>query len=332
MWRSHPSRSVGLETFSRRPGHRAAGAAVPRLRIPGDTTCNRLTSFLIAWISHRESSRFLADRYSIRTLLSVRRDSIPSTDCTDSSAATSERNRRVSLAMMLACASLILGSGCATTGAPPEGTAGQHTTVTVAVVSSDDWAFEWGTRNVAEEDLSACLAEKLSNTRGDLRVMVESEFLAAAFPDLSPEAAPRSPEYIKMALTHPKVRERVKAARVDYVLYVAGTREMRKSWQDTNFVCIGGVYGATCTAWVIFDHTSQLTASLIDVQSTAEINLARADASSTSWLVMPIAPLFLFYAPDTRAEACGMLAQEIIAKFKSANLGFTEPQKRPKTE
>jgi hypothetical protein len=93
--------------------------------------------------------------------------------------------------LILALAYVAFGSGCVTSGALSDRNPTGSPLPTVAVVSSDGWAFEWGTRNVAEKNLATCLAEELSKARKDLRVVFEAEFLAAAFPYLPPGCRPR---------------------------------------------------------------------------------------------------------------------------------------------
>jgi hypothetical protein len=187
----------------------------------------------------------------------------------------------------------------------------------VAVVSSSQWTFNWQTKDVAETDLANCLGDALAEAYPELVVIPETTFVQTIFPDLPAALAPRSPEYIKLALTHPDVRERIATLNLKYLVYVAGTREMERNWRDLEVACVGGYNVAWCGGGIILEQTSRLTAVIIDVETTRELNSIRASDSGTSWIVMPFLPITVWHMTDTREPSCQELSHELVYALRT---------------
>jgi hypothetical protein len=203
---------------------------------------------------------------------------------------------------------VVLGTGCTGTGAVVEPA---MPSPRIAVVTSEQWVFEWHDRDTAEINLNRCLERAL---RADgIETIRQSEFLAAVFPDLAPEAAPKQPKYLKIALEHPEVRERVVALDLQYLVYVAGTLDMKESWRDMDVTC-QVQYGQSmpvCFGGIEYEQTSWLTAVLIDVDKNAQFSMIRADDTGRSWALIPVVPIPIWNLAETQAVACEELAERI---------------------
>lgn len=181
----------------------------------------------------------------------------------------------------------------------------------VAVVSGEEWVFDMDGRDTSEENLDQCLERELM--ADGISVVSQAQFLVAAFPELPPENAPRSPEYLKLALTHHDVRARLADLQVRYLVYVAGTREMPESWRDMTVFCEQtGTPMPACVGGIEYTQTSWLKAVLIDVEDLEIFDTLRADDTGQSWALVPVVPIPVWNIAETSDVACSALAKQVI--------------------
>jgi len=130
-----------------------------------------------------------------------------------------------------------------------------------------------------------------------------------SFPDLPPEAAPRSPQFLGMLLDNPVFRDRIAPLNLRYLIAIGGETRVKQSG--------GAIAGAAPApagaflfgAWV-WNRDTQLVASILDVKQTGAAAEINAKASGTAWLVLveglPIgAPAF------TETNACARLGDKL---------------------
>jgi hypothetical protein len=216
---------------------------------------------------------------------------------------------RLALALLPLTLSVCLG-GCANQNAsskkiPPA--------PSLAIVSSETWVFEWGDEaDTSESDLNECLQRELESRNAD--VVSEADFLGAAFPNLDPATAPRTPEFLELALGHPEVNQRITNLGIEYIVYVTGTVDYENAWVDGGCASQGG-----CLIVGAVNKTSRLTAVVIDVQSARRFGQTTMDDSGISWAAIIIA-IPVWNVADTRGPACADLADEVLLMLH-ANAG-----------
>jgi hypothetical protein len=196
--------------------------------------------------------------------------------------------------------------GCASS--PRERPAG--TGPTIAVVTGEEWVFEMEARDTAEKNLDQCLERELQADGAN--VVSQAEFLSVAFPDLPHDIAPRSPEYIKLALTRADVRKRLADLGVRYIVYVVGTREMPENWRDMVVTCQQtNTPMPACVGGIEYSQTSWLTAVVIDAEDLQIFDKIRANHTGQSWALVPVVPIPIWNEAETRGIACNALAKQV---------------------
>jgi hypothetical protein len=183
----------------------------------------------------------------------------------------------------------------------------------VAVVSSSGWVFEWGEGDEAEVDPHICLAKGLSARNVD--IIHQDEFLATAFPNMAPDKAPRTPEYLELALKHPEVRQRVANRGIEYLVYVTGKIDYENAaW--TGGCAAGPPVGGGCWYYGEVDKTSLLNAVVIDTHLAQQFNEQSTENSGKDWAaILGIVPVW--HVSDPRHGACIEMANNIYQMLRT---------------
>ncbi len=180
----------------------------------------------------------------------------------------------------------------------------------IVVVDSPRWDFRWAAGGSGTETgLADCLISELADRQNQYDLLPAATFKRAAFPNLSADLAPNSPEYVKLALTHPDVQERLQALRVKYIIYIAGTTEVTHDWGE--IICDVTIGGPACVGIVVFDQTSELSAMIMDIQASGSITNVMATSEGKPWLVV-LGILPIWNQAPTRRAACQDLANKVI--------------------
>ena len=160
-----------------------------------------------------------------------------------------------------------------------------------------------------EGELLGCIREGIRRAHPELRVVPPDEFRSLAFPDLAPDAAPRSPQYLGLILDNAVFRDRIAPLNLRYLIAIGGETRVKQS---------GGVIAGAAPApagaflfgaWV-WNRDTQLVASILDLKQAGAATEINANARGTAWLVLveglPIgAPAF------TEANACATLGDKL---------------------
>ncbi len=86
-----------------------------------------------------------------------------------------------------------------------------------------------------EEEIVGCIRDGIRKTHPALRIVPPDEFRHTAFPDLAPEAAPKSPEYLGMLLSDPVFRERIMPLNIRYLIAIGGDKQVKTSGGAVGF-------------------------------------------------------------------------------------------------
>lgn len=172
-------------------------------------------------------------------------------------------------------------------------------------------AWEPFEERAGADEIADCIGKVIRRAYPTLRIVPRDEFRRAAFPDLDPEAAPKSPDYLTLLLDHPVFRERIAPLGVRYLIFVGGRTEQQHNWGGIE--CGAGYGGAACLGVVVWDRTSRLAASILDLKQTRSAGEMHAAASGHPWLaILGILPLGL--PAFTESRACEDLGGN-IARF-----------------
>jgi hypothetical protein len=213
-------------------------------------------------------------------------------------------------------ASIIASTLCACAGTPSATVTNDPVAVSksaIVVVDSPRWDFRWDSEwSGAETGLADCLISELADRQNQYDLLPSATFKRVAFPNLSADHAPDSPEYVKLALTHPDVQKRLQALRVKYMIYIAGTTEVTHDWGDV--ACGFGAGAGGCAGMVVADQTSELSAMIMDIQASGNITNVMAATEGKNWLVV-LGILPIWNQAPTRRAACEVLANKVIEKL-----------------
>ena len=160
-----------------------------------------------------------------------------------------------------------------------------------------------------EGELVGCIRDGIRRAHPELRVVPPDEFRRLAFPDLAPEAAPRSPQYLGMLLDSAAFRERIAPLNLHYLIAISGETRVKQT---------GGAVAGTAPApggaflvggW-IWNRDTRLVASILDLKVTGAPAEMGATAQGTAWLVL-IEGLPLGAPAFTEGRACAELGDKV---------------------
>ena len=184
----------------------------------------------------------------------------------------------------------------------------------IVVIQSPQWVFKWDHAvRSTESGLSACLSRELQRILPAFEYLPVETFKKTAFPNLPAENAPASAEYVKLALTKPEVRQRLESLRLKYMIFIAGTLEVKDHWGD--IFCGYGYGGGGCLGATGAQKESTLSAVVIDVTSNASTIKRDVHAQGSKWLAV-IGVIPVWYDAPTKYEACKTLAADLIKDIK----------------
>jgi len=204
----------------------------------------------------------------------------------------------------------LLGAGCSATPSRQEQTsavAGQDA-VTVLL---NYLGLEGRTM---EQEMVDCVSDAIRRNHPDVRLVPPDEFRRVAFPNLAPDAAPRSPRYLGMLLDNTVFRERIALLHLRYVIMIGGeTRVAQKGGMTMLPASVPG--GPLPVGGWVRNNETELVASILDLAQTRPSAELNASASGTSWMVL-LGLLPVGAPARTEATACAELG-DAVARFLS---------------
>ncbi len=145
-----------------------------------------------------------------------------------------------------------------------------------------------------------CVRGEILRLRPKQRIVSFDEFRRTAFPDLSPESAPRNPKYLSMLLQRTDFRDRIRPFGIRHIAFIGG---VTKTFTDGGIGCVGAGPGFGCFGLITWDKNSRLGASVLDLKYSRREENLNASASGTAWLaVVGIFPIGL--PSDTVGTVC----------------------------
>jgi len=194
----------------------------------------------------------------------------------------------------------------------------------VAIVFSRQFSLDG--RPIDEKEIVTCISDEIRKAHPSLRIVAPDEFRRAAFPDLSPEAVPNSPEYLSQLLNHANFRERISSLGIRYLLSVQGKTD---SVQKGGAGCGGGMGGAACIGLLTWERQSRISASVFDLKEARPAGNLHASADGRPWFffIFP-SPLMIGLPAFTEGKACREMG-DALAKFLAGErpAGAEEDQK-----
>lgn len=164
---------------------------------------------------------------------------------------------------------------------------------------------------IAQDEIVGCIRTALNERHPTLRIVPPDKFRRTAFPDLAPEAAPHSPEYLSLLLMHPVFLKRIAPLGIRYLISVSGGTEQNVTISELG--ALGGPHAAVPLYIWAADRQTRLVASILDLTQTRAAGEVRTEVSGCPWFaIIGIFPLGL--PAFTESRACGELG-EGIAKF-----------------
>ena len=219
---------------------------------------------------------------------------------------------------------LALLSGCATRALTPAdrpldpSAAGAATSPDdgIMLVFYRELSFAAGVDDIAAEaQVITCMGDIIRRNRPHTRIVSFDAFRRTAFPQLSPESAPRNPKYLSMLLQRTDFQDRIRPLGIRHIAFIGGVTETTKD----GFMI--PIFGAVAGGWVgliTWDKKSRLGASVLDLKhSLAEENLD-ASSSGTSWFAM-IGIIPLGAPSDTVGAACRDLGMQLTRHLEGGN-------------
>src|SRR5215468_4103277 len=131
--------------------------------------------------------------------------------------------RAVSRAMVILLASAV--AGCSATTPPIANAPGALLPAGEAVTVFLNYFGLEG--RAVEGELVGCIRDGIRRAHPELRVVPPDDFRRLAFPDLPPDAAPRSPHYLGMLLDNAAFRERIAPLNLHYLIAIGGETRVK---------------------------------------------------------------------------------------------------------
>lgn len=156
-----------------------------------------------------------------------------------------------------------------------------------------------------EDSFNRCLEGKLG--RANMPVVPEADFVNALYPWLEPRLAPMSAAALPKLLDQPGVSERIRSARVRYMIWVDGKSETVDSSGALSCAAAPGFAG--CFGFGMWDKLSAYQAEIWDLESGQALGKVSARATGTSYVPAVIIPVPIL-AP-TQSAACDGVAEQL---------------------
>ncbi len=180
----------------------------------------------------------------------------------------------------------------------------------IMLVFYRELSFVAGVDDIANEALIIeCAGETIRRNRPQQRIVSFDTFRRTAFPDLSPESAPRNPKYLSMLLQRDDFQDRIRPLGIRHIAFIGGVTETETKG---GIGCLGAGPGWGCFGLITWDHESRLGASVLDLNDPRREEHLDASASGTSWFAMAL--IFPAGFPsDTVGAACRDLGRQLTA-------------------
>lgn len=157
----------------------------------------------------------------------------------------------------------------------------------------------------AEESFTRCVENKLAGQQ--LPVTPQNDFVDALFPWLEPRAAPLSARALPKLLDQPGVADRIRAARVRYMIWIDGKNETGGNRGALSCAAAPGFAG--CLGFGMWDKESDYEAEVWDLESRNALGKVSARATGTSYIPAVIIPIPLI--ARTEAAACDGVSEQL---------------------
>jgi len=157
----------------------------------------------------------------------------------------------------------------------------------------------------AEDSFNRCLENKLASQQ--LPVTPQADLVDALFPWLEPRTAPLSARALPKLLDQPGVADRIRAARVRYMIWIDGESETVDSSGSLSCAAAPGFAG--CIGFGMWDKASDYEAEVWDLQSRQLVGKVSARATGTTYIPALIIPIPLI--ARTEAAACNGVAEQL---------------------
>jgi hypothetical protein len=186
--------------------------------------------------------------------------------------------------------------------------------------------FSLDAQRVEEREIIGCISETVRKTHPALRIVPPGDFRRKVFPNIAPEAAPNTPEYLELLLSHPTFKERVAALGIHYLISVIGGTEQTGG---VGAVPLGGGAGGVVVIAGSWDRKSSLTATVLDLQRERTAGKLEASASGHPWLLIIFpTPIMGGAAAFTESRACGDLGEAVATFMAGGHAPEAEEMKR----
>ncbi|SDJ71104.1 hypothetical protein [Microbulbifer yueqingensis] len=157
-----------------------------------------------------------------------------------------------------------------------------------------------------EPDLIDCVGRSLHNPDRGVRIIPEQHFVDALYPWFEPRTAPLHLKSLDRLMQNEKVRERLEAYGIKYIVWIDGSTETTASAGSIG--CSIGTGGAGCFGFGTWDKESDYEAAVWDFRDQELSGKLAADAKGTSYMPAIVVPIPLI--ARVQKNACkGMAAQ-----------------------
>jgi hypothetical protein len=159
-------------------------------------------------------------------------------------------------------------------------------------------------RYAGADELSGCVAGKLQRSTLASHYYSADSFRDQLFPWFEPAVAPRSPEALAAVIGKPRVRERLAAIGVRYVISLQGYASERVA-----------AYAGSMT---VTAKTASLTATVMDLRDLRALGTVASRAAGEEF---PAVILPAYIVAPTQTEVCKAVAERLIAYFGGDEAG-----------
>ncbi len=217
--------------------------------------------------------------------------------------------RDAAVAVFMVMATLL--TGCVTSRDRPNGQVADVSKDSLMLVFVREFSFDRDIDDIkAKGRILDCVRGEILRLRPKQRIVSFDEFRRTAFPDLSPESAPRNPKYLSMLLQRTDFRDRIQPLGIRHIAFIGG---VTKTVTDGGIACVGAYAGVGCFGLITWDKKSRLGASVLDLNYSRREENLEASASGTAWFA--IVGVFPIGVPSVTGDtACKDLGVQ-IARF-----------------
>lgn len=152
-----------------------------------------------------------------------------------------------------------------------------------------------------EVEAIRCIQRAIAKAHPAVRTVSPDEFRRAAFPDLPPEAAAHSTEYLALLLGDPRFGQRLAPLGIRYLVSVSGV---------TEHSLVGAGAGGFAGLFV-WDRQTRLAASVLDLAEGRLAGEMPATASGNPWLLIA-GGIPLGVPAMTESRACEQLGEAVV--------------------